>query len=396
MIAARRQRNGVGLGPNRFGQRPVGRDRRDNVFQARHRGGAPRRDAVRIRLDHHVARAKRCRDVRRIEASRRPDARGEAGVFATHTARETRGFPRRSTRTARRSRATRSPEARRTARRRRVRRTCRSDPPPPRLPGRFHAGTARSRPERRLRECSTGSESPGTAAARRRRAGIGTTFPWTDTRRERGLEQRGRHRPLHDRDRIAPRPRDGEIEVWLVKHDAHIGAGAVDLPQPQAEAKICATRTERVRDVLQQHRPGRPAPRSRQRLTRPGGEPVGQFVNDNAFMPHGLRRARCAKRPDVHGIAGGDERLRDCGRVIADTATLRRIFTCHEMPNHFLPGGFAPPDHPTRSLAGTPTPRAARVAHSLRSFAPTAGPTSRAVRQTLRKRVRAAPCARPR
>jgi hypothetical protein len=29
------------------------------------------------------------------------------------------------------------------------------------------------------------------------------------------------------------------------------------------------------------------------------------------------------------------------------------------------PGGFAPADPPTRSLAGTPHPRSARVAHSL-------------------------------
>ena len=34
----------------------------------------------------------------------------------------------------------------------------------------------------------------------------------------------------------------------------------------------------------------------------------------------------------------------------------------------FFPGGFAPPDPPTRSLAGAPTPRSARVAHSLRSL----------------------------
>src|SRR5205085_5085236 len=30
-----------------------------------------------------------------------------------------------------------------------------------------------------------------------------------------------------------------------------------------------------------------------------------------------------------------------------------------------FPGGFAPPDPPTCSLAGTPTPRSARMAHSL-------------------------------
>ena len=34
-----------------------------------------------------------------------------------------------------------------------------------------------------------------------------------------------------------------------------------------------------------------------------------------------------------------------------------------------LTGGLRPPDPLTRSLAGTPTPRSARVAHSLRSFA---------------------------
>ena len=37
--------------------------------------------------------------------------------------------------------------------------------------------------------------------------------------------------------------------------------------------------------------------------------------------------------------------------------------------SNFDPGGFAPPDPPTRSLAGTPTPRSARVAHSPRSCA---------------------------
>src|SRR5829696_8566924 len=38
------------------------------------------------------------------------------------------------------------------------------------------------------------------------------------------------------------------------------------------------------------------------------------------------------------------------------------------------PGGFAPPDPPARSLAGTPRPHSAHVAHSLRSFYQTGGP----------------------
>ena len=56
-------------------------------------------------------------------------------------------------------------------------------------------------------------------------------------------------------------------------------------------------------------------------------------------------------------------------RSLAGAPTPRSARVAHSLARSLLPGGFAPPDPPTRSLAGAPTPRSARVAHSLRSLA---------------------------
>ena len=60
-------------------------------------------------------------------------------------------------------------------------------------------------------------------------------------------------------------------------------------------------------------------------------------------------------------------------RSLAGTPTPRSARVAHSLRSFApltLTGGLRPPASLTRSLAGTPTPRSARVAHSLRSFAP--------------------------
>src|SRR5687767_8116487 len=75
-------------------------------------------------------------------------------------------------------------------------------------------------------------------------------------------------------------------------------------------------------------------------------------------------------RADGHEMAHPGEPVGDAGALVGNLLEDSRSSVADDVvvTLHVLPGGFAPPDPPARSLAGPHDPRSALVAHSLRSF----------------------------
>ena len=149
-----------------------------------------------------------------------------------------------------------------------------------------------------------------------------------------GLDQLRRHHALHDREDVAPRPLQGEVEVRLVEHHADVDAAL--RPCRAASDRNAGSRLSlRARSARTARRtmPGCCCQARASAVPRARSESIGQTAEsgsgDRFVRPHPVP----ARYPHVDRIAR--ERASSCARqcrIVTDTPAVGWVLAGDEMP----------------------------------------------------------------